>query len=644
MRKFIAIFVLSFIFLIPLFAQVGIDVRNYKLNEIPFSTPAEDSLYKNEKGFGLVFKYVYDYYVNEDKKFEFWELEHKAIKVYDEEFGKGYDEVSFGYINPDNIHKIVLRIIKDGEVLKTFGKKDIEKITDEGDGDETPKIVIKVPDIEVGSIVEYLIIFKSDDITQSDGIYMQYAFPFKNVNFTTVMPEHLKPYFQVYNGNYPVLDTIIESKELRYTTVHIDQIAGIDAEPESFYKKHNCRVEFNIAYNLDRSKLRMNTTKDFVNGFYDRVQLTDKDLIKIVKKELIKKIKFDKNTTDLEKIIQIENFLKEQIGRGGIGAIQTAKIWGYIFDHFDINFDIVLTSDKTEKAFDKNFNGTNFYEHLLFYFPSVKYYIAPMEYSSRNGLIPMNYTDNTAIFLKKTLVDKNIFFKHTFTTLPKGPEEQGKDVLKLNYKIDPVAKAITGTIEREIGSYVIHRIQANFNNFEVEDREQIIEIFLSFDSESSNISDEEFINVDPKDVGKNPMIFKATMKNTEWVKFENNTIEVAIGKMIGKQSRLENKKPRQLPVEKEYANSYDREIIIEIPEGYKIEDPSKLAYVKYDNDTPANATAAFISEYKIEGNKLIVTIKEYYNKSFYSLEEYPLYERVANASADFNDIKIKFIK
>ncbi len=647
MKKIIFIICLSIILPITVFGQVGVDIRNYKLSVIPSTTPEEDAIYQKDKALGLIFNFVYEYYVNDAKEFEFWSLEHKAIKFYDLESAKEFNKLNFGYMKTENIHKLIVRIIKNGEVIKTFGKKDIEKDATEAEGEEESEseIFIKIPDLEVGSIIEYLVVYKKDNFLQSGSLEIQFPIPFKNCNFTFVMPEHLKPFFKVYNVSLPIIDTVIESKELRFTTVHADFLPGIVKEPESFYQKYFCRVEFNLAYNLSKSKsLRMNTTNEFVNDFYDRVQLTDKKMIKAVKKDLIKKIKIPKNSSELDKIILIENSLKEQIGRISIGAIQAAKIWGYVFDHFDIKYDLVLTTNKIEKEFDKSYNGSNFFEYLLFYIPSEKYYIDPIDYSYRNGLIPMNYTENQAIRLEKTSVGNTNSFVKSPITLPKSNPKDGLDVLKLNYKIDFTSKAIVGTIERSTGSYILHSIQAAFNSFEVEDREQIIDVFLTFDSESSNITNEEFVNTDPKDIGKNPMIFKANMKNTEWVKFENETIEVSIGKMIGKQARLENKTPRQLPVEKEYSNSYEREIILEIPDGYKIEDPSKLAYSVYDTDSPETASAAFISKYEIKGNKLIVTIKEYYNKLYYPLSEYSLYERVANASADFNDIKIKLIK
>jgi hypothetical protein len=169
---------------------------------------------------------------------------------------------------------------------------------------------------------------------------------------------------------------------------------------------------------------------------------------------------------------------------------------------------------------------------------------------------------------------------------------------------------LSGTIERYMGSYRVHFIQAFFKTFEVEDKEQLIDMFLTLDAESSNISNEEFFNTDPKDVGILPFIAKANITNADWIKVNNSTIELSVGKMIGKQERLDDKKPRQLPVEKEYQNSYLRIIEIEIPDGYKPVDLSKLEFGVYDSEDPENATAGFVSSYKLEGNILTITVKE----------------------------------
>ena len=52
------------------------------------------------------------------------------------------------------------------------------------------------------------------------------------------------------------------------------------------------------------------------------------------------------------------------------------------------------------KTFDKNFNGTNFNEEVLLYFPEIDQYIAPEYYALRLGLTPAVLIGNEGLFLK----------------------------------------------------------------------------------------------------------------------------------------------------------------------------------------------------------------------------------------------------
>lgn len=643
MKKTIITFVFSFLIIGNTFSQIGISFRNFRFESIPQVTHTEDSLFQKEGIFCPIFRFAYQYTINNDQQIDLWQMEHRAFKLYDAKHVSEFKTIDFGDIDPSNIMTLQVRVIKNNEVVKTYYKKDAEIIKGDDEDYENSTMQIKISDLDIGSIVEFIIVKKREYIVDQESTILQHNYPIRNLDYTLVMPKHLKPYVELYNGLYPILDTIIEDVGTRYTTIHIDYLPALKKEVESFYEKYFCRIEFNIAYNYASSRLRMNTTKDFVNNFYERIQLTDKNQIKIIKNEIIKKIKFPKNATELDKIKTIEHFMKEQLGGIDLGAIYMTRFYAYVYDHFKIDYDIVITCNKTEKEFDKNFNGSNFFNNILYYFPTHNFYISLMDYSFRNGLIPMNYSGNTALFLQKVKIGNEEVFIHNFKKIPESPKDAGIDNLNLNLKIDPKSGAVVGTIEREMGSYRAHFIQANFKAFEVEDREQILELFLTLNSESTHISNEQFLNNDAKDIGLQPFIIKADITNTEWVKVLPSYLEISLGKMIGKQDRIDTVQ-RQLPLEKEYPQSYSRVITIEIPDGYSPGDLTKIEKAIYDTDDPNNANAGFISNYKMEGTKLIITVTEFYSRLYYPVSDFNLYKRVANSAADFNDLVIQLVK
>lgn len=624
-------------------AQVGIDLRKYKFGELPTTTAEEDEQFKDNSLVILTSKYVLDYYVN-NEEFELWELKHQAFKILKEEEIEDFKTLSFGRLDPEKIKNIQIRVIQNGEIVKTFTKKDLETIKEEDDSeDDYPICKINLSDIKVGTIVEFFFTRIRPSLIEQSDYYLQTDAPTKDISYTIVMPKHLKPHVQIYNGDFPILDTVIDSKKTRYTYVSIPFLPGLKDEPMSFQKKHCCRIEYNYAYNLSQGRVRLNTTKDFVNNFYDRTQLTDKKIIKIVKKSLIKNIKFEKNASLEEKIRAIETNLKDNIH--GISAMQSLRIYNYVFDHFDIKYDLVLTCNKNEKEFDKSYNGSNFYDEIMYFFPEINKYLAPMNYSYRLGLIPMNYNGSTGIFLKKVELGKSKSFTHTFKPIPITPKTVTIDELNLDLVLNVTNGKVSGSMERKMGGYRAHFLQSNFKAFEVEDTERLLEEIFSLGYESMNIENEKYENMDAKDVGEKPIVSSADISISEWSKINpDGSIELYVGKMIGKQDKIDQKTPRVLPIERAYTSSYKREIKIAIPEGYKVTEFSAVDMYLYDTDDMNTATAGFRAFVLIKDGFITIYSTEFYDKLYYAPEEFDLISRVVNLAADFNDFKLILIK
>jgi hypothetical protein len=89
-----------------------------------------------------------------------------------------------------------------------------------------------------------------------------------------------------------------------------------------------------------------------------------------------------------------------------------------------------------------------------------------------------------------------------------------------------------------------------------------------------------------------------------------------------------------------YAHSYNRTLTIIIPKGYHIKGLDKLNINHTFNNTSDKPSFGFVSSYTLEGDKLIITCKEYYNDLSYSVAQFEDFKRVINDAADFNKISI----
>ncbi|MBS1690544.1 MAG: hypothetical protein JSS96_17560, partial [Bacteroidetes bacterium] len=88
----------------------------------------------------------------------------------------------------------------------------------------------------------------------------------------------------------------------------------------------------------------------------------------------------------------------------------------------------------------------------------------------------------------------------------------------------------------------------------------------------------------------------------------------------------------------------NRSITINIPAGYKVLNPDAIRIHQDDKAANGTATMGFDSDYKIDGDKLYVNIKEYYSGLSYPVSYYETFRKVINASADFNKVVLVMVK
>jgi hypothetical protein len=128
-------------------------------------------------------------------------------------------------------------------------------------------------------------------------------------------------------------------------------------------------------------------------------------------------------------------------------------------------------------------------------------------------------------------------------------------------------------------------------------------------------------------------IFSET-KSEQLLDRAGNRLLFKVGEVIGQQAEMYEEKERKLPITMDYPNTQHRSITIEIPEGYTVKNPEAINMDIQDE----NNDFGFVSKYKLEGNKMIIDINEYYGKPSYPASEIDKFRKVINAAADFNKI------
>ena len=111
---------------------------------------------------------------------------------------------------------------------------------------------------------------------------------------------------------------------------------------------------------------------------------------------------------------------------------------------------------------------------------------------------------------------------------------------------------------------------------------------------------------------------------------------VEIGKMIGDQIKLDSNeiKTRQTDIWVPFARTIENTVTVNIPSGYAVDGIQDL------NTSVDNESGSFSSTAKVDGEKLIITTKKLYKKSFDKKEVWPNYIAFLEPAYKFSQAKI----
>jgi hypothetical protein len=131
-------------------------------------------------------------------------------------------------------------------------------------------------------------------------------------------------------------------------------------------------------------------------------------------------------------------------------------------------------------------------------------------------------------------------------------------------------------------------------------------------------------------------VFSADLSLKSFLERVNNRVLVKVGELIGPQTEMYNERPRQHPIDIGNVHSYTRVIKLQIPDGYRLAGQETLKR----NVAFANGDMGFVSNYKLEGKVLTITVEEFYKKIQLPISAYAEFQKVINAAADFNKVTI----
>ena len=609
-----------------------------------------DEKYSKESAVVLFDKRKIEYVdVSKNEIAEYYTL-HKVVHINDDRGIEYFNKVYLNIAENGDIVEIKGRTILPGGKIIELDKKNIKDIKEE-DGN-TYKI-FAMDGLEKGCEVEYYFTYKRP-VSFFGREVVQSSVPELETNFQIVAPDRLRFDVRPYNFEVTPTDTVLNKK--RITACTFKGTFGADEEKYAAYQANLRRIEFKLSYNDIVSKgERLFTWNELAKRMFAiYTYYNEKELKKIT--DIIAENGWDRLNTEVAKITAVETYIKNKFSynenlnsdegnslssvlQNKIGGTTgTVRLYHAIFEKLGINFQVVLTGDRDKWIIDRTFENWNNCDNPLFYFPAEGKFLAPTRPDYRYPWITPSWGGTNGIFCKRTTLGNFSTALAEIKNVALEDYAKTTDNIEARLELNKGLDSLTIDDRQIFTGYAATGLRDAFNYSNQEQKTNIIKELAKSFASTDHILSSEILNPEFDKANTNqPFILHVKTKSSELVERAGNKLLLKIGMAIGPQVEMYQEKPRQEPMNIEYAQIEERKIDLVIPDGYNV---TNLNDLKIDQTFKDNGelTMGFVSGYELKGNILSIHIMEEYSKTFYPLSQFDSFRKIINASSDFNKV------
>lgn len=603
---------------------------------------------------------------------------HAIIKVLDD---AGIEKFSTVYIPIHNGNRVPIvkarTISPKGEVRNIA--KNMVKIEVDEDGDYVLEIAME--GVEKNSEIEYLV----KELTRNTSFgrtYFQSSIPVATTRFCITYPKDLVIETKSYN-DFPVLKPELINNRHQLKT-EVKDIPSLYSEKLSFYNLHRMAMEYRVSYILDenKEKIKFNNWNKFARTQYDKYySLSEKE--KAAVNKFLSEIGVHANGDEVENITKIEQAIKKNFvlypyvrydedkqtiatyemrsmslyaagydaPREILDTIITKKAttrFGYMklfaacLRQANVAHEIGWAWDRTESRFDPAFESLLGLDYAVIYFPKQKKFLSPLNTNLRYPVVNPEIAASKGIFCtipRKGDVTAGLYKVRYIT--PLSFKETRHDITA-SISFDKSMNS-TVNVSHEWYGYSAIGIRSKLPFVRPENMKEYANGILDFTSNPDNIITYNFSNEDPSNFNTNiPLTLYASVNGSSLIDKASNRYLIKLGDLLPDHANLYEEKKRVMPVDLLYPHSYNYNITINIPRGYKILNPEALQKnVDYYNSEMKrvinfNADYKLVRDYK-NGDKMVITVNESYSQVHFPLFELERFRKVLNTAADFGN-------
>jgi uncharacterized membrane protein len=500
-----------------------------------------------------------------------------------------------------------------------------------------------------------LIATKSASMTGSLLNY-QSRIPVQEFNFEINATKEFSFLFKSYNG----APEVVRDSTNKTRTIYRLSDNMIDDLPREKFSNFGANIR-GVIYKLDGYELgkkkNLFNNEDFSRNLYNYMYALDKKE-KSVMKKVIKLSKVKSYKSEEEQIIALENYLKTNFANYNFSGLNflfnienlyqynaitgenAARLMANILRELKIEHEVIVTCNRFDYRFDKEFQSSFFMDKFMLFFPNQKKFLDPNSQGLRLGLIPGQYTHNNALFIRTITAGGITSGVGKIQFIDAKSKSDSKDRIEVRVSFEEDLSATNFDLTRTMTGYFAADWQPFFRKIDAEQRVRYEKSLIRFMDENLDLTKSEYLNVEKSDINKNPFVVKGNGKSKALLSSQSDTLIFKVGKLIGEQANLYDAESRELPIERASARTYERVLTIELPKDYAIQNLDELNLNFEMKNEAGQLAGLFKSSYELKDSVLIVTIEEWFQDIVLPATKYQAFRDIINASADFYKLEL----
>ena len=550
------------------------------------------------------------------------------------------NDIFISKINVSEIVDVKSKIIND-DTTATYGFEEMKKMIDKSTSSENYNYY-KIPGIKEHDIVEVIYTVKRDFNFNGNKI-IEESYPILSSKFILIEND-FKSNIKIYNSfNSFVEDTLIDGKKSK-----IINFKNLDATSNEQYSTPIAN-KIKVSYQCYENREDVSQTEYWNNLVQNLRELFFPSSINPIAIDLFNEIQ--KNNISIpENEISISNKIDEYIKNNFIISDDddpNLNEISYIFDNkisndfsiiqvytnllkaAKIDYEVAISCNRYFLKFDPELFDPNQLREFVIYLPKSEKYISPNRIEYRVSEAPDDLLGNYGVF-----IDKNL--DYYFSEITQSDKNFSEIKKKIEISIPKNLKKLKIKENRSFSGYwaIMNRNYVSLS--ENEETDFLIDYFTINGLENKKVTNYNIKNFDISNNSYNtPLRINSTITTTELVEEVDGLVYLKVGKVIGLQSNLFDDNKRINEIEINFPNSYEYQIEVEIPKGYRVSDYSELNKAKEFISVDGSISAKFNSKATLNNNKINIVINEFYKNLRYDKGRYQEFREVINAAAKF---------